>query len=108
MWLSISFIVLGWYRKETFSWRSQIGNISLQNNLLQNVLLRISMIIFSPIFYGYIEMLACTIPSFNGKPESFPVWMKNANIPPTSQVFYLIGDKVMLSTDIWSSLADKD
>ena len=26
--------------------------------------------------------------------------MKNANIPPASQVFYLIGDKVMLSTDM--------
>ena len=44
-------------------------------------------------------MLAYTIPSFYGKPESLAVWkkafnnwMKNANTPPASQVFYLIGD----------------
>jgi len=34
--------------------------------------------------------------------------MKNAIIPPVSQVFYLIGYKVMLSTDMRSSLAGKD
>ena len=34
--------------------------------------------------------------------------MKNAIIPPVSQVFYLIVYKIMLSSDMQSSLAGKD
>ena len=36
--------------------------------------------------------------------KAFNNWMKNTNIPPASQVFYLIGGKVMMLTDIEASL----
>ena len=55
--------------------------------------------------------------TFNGKQKILPCFkegikqlelMKNVNISPASQVFYLIGDKVILSTDMQPSLGGKD